>query len=112
MKKIINLTQHPINLSRDLLERGQRVREIPPSGTIARVAQTETEVGQWDYFPLVAGRYGETVGLPEANSDTLLIVSALVRTANPTRFDLVSPARLLRDESGRIIGCGALEVNR
>lgn len=88
------------------------MREIPASGSVARVYQVDTEVDSWDYFPLVTTAPGPTLGLPESDNDTLIIVSAMVRVANPKRKDLVSPARLIRDDAGRIIGCGALEINK
>lgn len=54
---------------------------------------------------------GAVDGLPEPQPDTLLIVSALVRLAVPHRTDVVSSGSLVRDESGRPVGCLGLSVN-
>ena len=99
---IKNLTPHAISLP---------TGEIAPSGIVARVARTEREVGQHEGILLVAGTYGKVTDLPEQEEGVLLIVSALVRLALPERKDLASPARLVRDETGAITGCNALEVN-
>ena len=57
------------------------------------------------------GSYGKVSNLPEPKDGVLYIVSAAVRTALPERNDLASPAHLVRDEEGRIIGCLAFEIN-
>jgi hypothetical protein len=41
----------------------------------------------------------------------LYIVPGYVRTALPNRTDLASPTKLIRDGAGKIVGCGALEIN-
>jgi hypothetical protein len=61
--------------------------------------------------PLLRGTYGDVTGLPEPAPDTIYIVSAMVRMALPDRKDLASPAGLVRDASGNITGCEALEIN-
>ena len=81
-----------------------------PSGTVARVSQSYYKCGSANGIPLYTGSYGETENLP-AETDALIIVSAMVRLANPNRRDLASPAKFLRDASGNITGCEGLEVN-
>lgn len=57
----------------------------------------------------VAGSPREIVGLPEAEEDVVLIVAkAVADAAPPSRGDLMSPGRLLRDEEGTVIGCDGL----
>jgi len=100
--KIMNLTPHEITV-------GSRV--IPASGQVARVKVSLAPAGKFDEVPLVRGSYGQIVDLPDQQDDILLIVSALVRTACPDRHDLASPADLVRDQNGKIIGANAMEVN-
>jgi hypothetical protein len=99
---IINCTPHAINLPG---------REIKPSGQVARVSVDLVDAGQFDSVPLVHGEYGQVTDLPAPSEGVLYIVSNLVRAACPDRLDLASPARLVRDNHGRIIGCEALEVS-
>lgn len=102
MKSIINLTPHAVTIGG---------RTIQPSGTVARVSQKNSPAGDFDGVPLVVGNYGDTVGLPESQDGVFYIVSALLRVANPNRKDLGSPADLVRNAEGQIVGCLVLEVN-
>ena len=63
--------------------------------------------------PVVTTRPGPVTGLPafEADEDAGYIVSSLVRLALPDRIDLFSPADLVRDAAGAVIGCRSLEGN-
>jgi len=111
--ELVNLTPHAINLH---LPAG-RVLTIPSSGEVARVATEATEAGEiWagrcNPVPIITQTFGEVCGLPDPEEGKFFIVSALVRAACPGRYDLGSPADLVRDDAGRIIGCKALEVNR
>ena len=111
--ELINLTPHEVNLH---LPAG-RALTIPSSGEVARVATTPAEAGElWagrcNPVPLITQTFGEVVNLPDPKDGDFFIVSALVRAACPNRYDLGSPAELVRDDAGRIIGCRALEVNR
>ena len=102
MQRFINLTPHEVNIG-DL--------DIPSSGSVARVAVEHHDAGHHAGVPLLVGTYGEVSNLPEPNEGVLYIVSAAVRTALPGRRDLASPAHLVRDDEGRIVGCLALEIN-
>ena len=113
--ELVNLTPHAVTIT----TAGGRTLEIPASGTVARVATQEVDeeameilVGRMNPVLLITQTFGEVVGLPAPEDGKFFIVSALVRAACPGRYDLGSPARLVRDEQGRIVGCGALEVNR
>ena len=99
---IINTTPHPINLPD---------RTISPSGDLVRVAVQLEDCGSFDGIPLVKGSYGTVTGLPPQKEGVLYIVSALVRAALPDRSDLASPARMVRDDKGMIVGCEALEIS-
>jgi len=81
-----------------------------PSEGNVRVATSEERVPSGSLPCPVFVRQGTTVhGLPEPESDTILVVSAMVRSACPERLDLVSPGSgresLIRDASGAVIGC-------
>jgi len=116
---MINLTPHPIVVAGVT---------IPPSGQVARVEVDYVTLGAGicslcgrevtghdgcnvPIIPLVRGEYGQPTDLPEHVEGTLYIVSAMVRVACPDRNDLASPAQMVRDDQGRIIGCEALEVS-
>ena len=99
---IINLTPHEIKIN-ELV--------FVPSGIVARVSQKITPVKMFDGIPLVVTKFGETIDLPEYEDDTLLIVSAMVRIANPDRNDLASPGDLVRNENGQVVGCNNLIIN-
>lgn len=100
---IVNCTPHPVTVAGIT---------IPPSGILPRAAETTTQIGTVDLegvtVPIVTKQYGQVRDLPAPAPDTLLIVSALVAKACPDRSDLVVPADLVRDESGRPVGCQAL----
>lgn len=106
----INLTPHSITLCGLV---------IPPSGTIARVAVTRVPYGVCTPYnnrdiqvPLFIAEYGEVSGLPAQAERTIYIVSALVRQAVPERYDVGSPADLVRDEKGNVVGANSLDVNK
>ena len=120
---VVNLTPHSVNVvSKD----GDIATSFAPSGTIARVSVAETAAGvitvpvpaetageTWSYdIPLITSTYGDVTGLPEPIFGTVYIVSAMVRLAVPTRRDVVSPAGLVRDGAGMVIGCRQFERNR
>ena len=111
--ELVNLTPHEVNVH---LPAG-RVLTIPASGQVARVATTATDAGEiWvgrnNSVPMITQEFGEVVNLPAPKDGNFFIVSALVRAACPNRYDLGSPADLVRNDAGQIIGCKALEVNR
>ena len=117
MPRIINLTPHSVTLA----------GVTYASAGVARVATTE-EVVSTIYLacpvhaddaccgctglelPIVRQQLGLVQGLPEREDDTIIIVSRMVCAAMPGRPDLMCPARLTRDEQGRVVGCGALET--
>ena len=101
-ERFVNLTPHEVNIG---------ALDVPASGTVARVVVEHREIGKHAGVPLLVGDYGAVFSLPEPQIGVLYIVSAAVRSALPHRQDLASPAHLVRDEDGRIIGCLALEIN-
>jgi hypothetical protein len=86
---------------------------VPPSGKIARVSAVPQIQDEICGVRFIRQEYGDTTDLPPCvhGAGKMYIVSAMVRAANPGRYDIASPADMIRDEQGRIIGCRALEVN-
>jgi hypothetical protein len=103
---IINLTPHAINI----LGTVNGDITIPPSGRVARVSAETEHAGVIGGLPIVRTTYGQATDLPAAESGTWYIVSSIVRAAYPARGDLLTPAELVRDDDGRVIGCRALSV--
>lgn len=105
MSSIINCTPHAISFVDDA---GKVIRVVEPSGILPRVSSTITVVGDIDGIPDEITSYGEVVGLPEKQDDTILVVSAMVAARVPDRDDIRIPGRQVRDDKGRIIGCKSL----
>ena len=104
--KIINLTPHEIILC------GTR---IPASGNIARVTTTRHQTGTIEVdgksVPTYSTAFGAVVGLYPEQENIGYIVSAMIRSAAPDRRDIYSPADLVRDAAGIVIGCNSLDSN-
>lgn len=98
--KLRNFTPHPVNFNNSLL----------PSEGVARVSVKEEQC--WDNPLFLREEFGKVEGLPPYEEGTVLIVSSLAKLAAKAegRTDCVSPARLTRDEQGRITGCSAFSV--
>ena len=113
MTRLVNLTPHEV-----VIHHYHYTTRVAPSGIVARVAQKTCAIQTaWDAvshtqcIPIVRSEYGAVEGLPAPVEDTIYIVSGMVRAALPTRTDIASPANLVRDVEGKIIGCKALEIN-
>ena len=102
--KLINLTPHEVKIT--------GYGTIPPSGTTARAHTNLSQIGEIDGIPLMVSRVVGMSNVPEEENGVLYIVPSFIRELLPERRDLASPAKLLRDDGGKIIGCGALEVNK
>ena len=101
--KLINLTPHTIIIPGS--------GEIEPSGYIARVNTQLSQIGKVNGIPIMVSRNLGTSNIPEPVDGVLYIVASMVRQNCPDRKDLASPSKLLRNEHGGVVGCGALEVN-
>lgn len=104
---IINLTPHKIVV---VGEDGTVLAEIAPSGSVARVATSRTEIGSIDggdgvTIPIYSTAFGAVEGLPAPEAGTIFVVSALVAGAAKGREDVVSPGELVRGADGQPIGC-------
>lgn len=104
---IRNLTPHPVTLVVD----GQTIT-LPPDGAPPRVSTAETPAGtatvNGTQVPIVQVSTGDLEGLPAQQPGVYLLVSRMVAEAAPHRRDLVIPHGLVRDDTGRVVGCSAL----
>ena len=124
---LINATPHSITLvSRRGVEQDPKkqfltdktveiLREIPPSGFLARVSMVNLPAGEIDGIPIESVTYGEIEGLPEPQKGVYYVVSGLVAAAAAKigRVDCLAPGALVRDKSnpGTILGCLFLQVS-
>lgn len=95
--KFVNLTAHAIRIHKG----GKQVAEFLPSGTVARVSQTPSElVNELGGVPIgVAGEFGEVEGVPSPQDGVGYIVSGLLgaRFEGSGRWDIYVPATGPRD---------------
>ncbi len=101
--KIVNCMPHDLRI---ITEKGTII--IPKSETAVRVSTVERQWGEINEIPIMITKKGATSGLPKEDPNTLLVVSQIVKDANPTRPDLLYPHLLVRDLDGVIVGCKAL----
>ena len=106
MGNIINMTPHPVNILDDA---NNQIMVIPASGSLIRLKASTVDVG-WrvDDIKVTTTKFGEPEGLPDYKFGTFYIVSQLVKSALPSREDLLVPAEVQRDTNGNIIGCLSL----
>jgi len=102
---IINITPHTLNI-----HSANGVVTVEPSGTIARVATTSEEVGSVDGVPIYRTSFGDIEDLPQPKEGIVFVASLIVasRAAALGRKDVVSPGTLIRDDSGKPLGCRGL----
>lgn len=103
---IISLVPHALHIS---LADGS-IREIAPSGVVARVSTKEEIVGVVEGAEVTRIVFGEVEGLPPREEGKMFIVSRLVASAVPDRDDLLIPGPLVRDEKGVVIGARGFSV--
>ena len=124
---LINATPHSITLvSRRGVEQDSKkqflaeaktveiLREIPPSGILARVSMVNSPAGKIDGIAIESVIYGEIEGLPEPQEGVYYIVSGLVAAAAAKigRVDCLAPGALVRDKNNPslILGCLFLQT--
>ena len=124
--KIINLTPHEITVfaASDVKPSGQKGYVLArrdaepiyrfPSRGVSRASACETPLKDVMGIPVFSMTYGDPEGVPEWQEGVMLIVSALTaqacKHAGRRTDDLLTTARVVRDEDGRIIGCCAFAM--
>jgi hypothetical protein len=116
--RLVNLTPHTLNIhAQGINEIEPCVINLAPSGTVARVSVMR----EWAPPILLAGdmevpvsttRMGEVVDLPAPRRGVALIVSGMVLDSLVGRPDVYAPGELVRDTSGRPIGCKGLRCTK
>jgi hypothetical protein len=105
--KVLNFTPHPITVVNG---ENEVVRTIQSSGLVRLKASTVSADFAVDGIPVTKTQFGEPEGLPEFEDGVFYIVSQLVKSALPSRKDLLVPAEVVRDASGNILGCRSLGI--
>lgn len=123
--KLVNLTPHQIALFKTTdctevqqgsykvltLKEGAQPLAVYPSEGVARASAVKAVVDHLEIngqvVPVIGTTYGEPEGLPEPQTDTYFIVSALTAQAAKDRHDLLIVDSTVRDGDGRICGCTA-----
>ena len=114
--KIVNLTPHDIRLLDKATD--ETLEVIPLSGTIARVAEENNQVGMLNSVQIVAKKFTSIEGLPEFEDGTYYIVSlptAYAVKASGRRYDdllIVNETKRTRNADGSttIDGCYSLSI--
>lgn len=111
---IINLTPHTITVTGTT----PPVADAPadwrllPSGKIARATEVVSPAEPLAGIPTTRTRYTGVVDLPDPTPDTWYVVSSLAAQAayesGRSYADLLVPGEQVRDDAGRISGCGSL----
>ena len=103
--EIVNLTPHEITVY-DVA--GESILQVIPSSGMARAAQTREPLDSINGIPVSKTGYGAVEGLPDQRDGVVYIVSVLTAQAASDRTDLYITDELVRDDTGRILGCKAL----
>lgn len=104
--KIKNYTPHELCI----MQLGKTIVRVPSSG-VARVERDTFPRADVCGVPTQTVSLGDVTGLPEKEAGVFLVVSAMIREALLYRDDIGSPAGLVRDRAGLVIGCTSFDVN-
>jgi len=108
--QFINLTAHVVSipsLNGPIIPSGQ-VARVKMERTLVATLVAEDGVGTVRLYRSVPG---DVTGLPREAENTGLIVSTMVRLALPGRMDLYSPAELILDPAGVVVGARSIDGN-
>jgi hypothetical protein len=110
--RLINCTPHDVVF---VGSDGEIVATLPSSGIVPRVFQQEIVPVSGNEIdvdgvkvPFVILRWGDPQDLPPVVPGTCYVVSAITQNACSWRSDLVTVTDMVRDQTGRIIGCRKL----
>ena len=102
------MTPHPIHI---VDSEGSIIKTIPQSGSLIRLSASTVDAGfTVDDVKITKTVFGTPEGLPDYELGVFYVVSQLVKSALPTREDLLVPAEVVRDNNGNIVGCKSLGV--
>ena len=104
--KFVNATPHTLNI---VCVDGS-IREIAPSGIVPRIAQVREISHVLDGIEISRVQMGALENLPDEDGETVYVVSRMVLDAASDRGDLLAPGELVRDSSGKVIGCKGLSL--
>lgn len=114
-RKIVNLTSHSIRIYRpDTPDRIGDIgtgllQEIPPSGTVARLATID--LGTWEIFcgvPIEGVEFQHVNDLPPKVDGVRYVVSLALALGQLHRDDLLVPYAEVRNGDGTVVGCRVL----
>lgn len=106
--RLVNLTPHAL-----AIYSSAGVRDIPASGSLARVRSVSEEVTQIDGIPVIRPSFSPIVGLPDPAPGVAYLVSNVILTALRAkgihRSDVVAPATgpndgCIRNGAGHVQG--------
>ena len=103
--RLENRTPHVVTI---LYKDGETMPELAPVAPTPRCGVETEPAGDIDDIPIVREVLGAPANLPSPREGVTMIVSRLVAQAAPERSDLEFPTDMVRDESGRTIGCRSL----
>lgn len=101
---LVNLCPHAV----DFMVDGEKVT-VPPSGQIARCAQTTNRTGRvFAGLPVSRSEYGKVTGLPKPFKGIGYVVSMAVKSRVHDRTDVFQLSETIRNDSGQVAGAASL----
>ncbi|GHV47959.1 hypothetical protein FACS1894204_11870 [Synergistales bacterium] len=111
ISKILNATKHYVDILGEINGEERKIASYPPCGMTIRLPQ-EIEHTQTleNGVKVTHTHYGSPEGLPQEVPGVYHIVSALVKNACADRNDLLVPVNLVKDHTGKNMGCRSLGI--
>lgn len=105
--KLVNLTQHTINVFAE--DKTTQLFAVEPNGIVPRVGTVQEVVGDVNGVEIRKTSYTDVIDMPQPRTCVVYIVSQMVlaRLVEMGRTDAVSPdtgAGCVRNDKGQIIG--------
>ena len=107
MKNVINKTAHPVIV---LLDNGEK-NLYKSMGSLRLSTSTKIDGSLDDGTPITTTKFGQLTEIPLVIENTIYIVSSIVCNAHKTRDDFYIPDQIVRNETGKILGCRSLTQN-
>lgn len=104
---LINKTPHPIIF---MDEKNNVIKTLPRSLKPIRIESDAIKTNFClDSIPITKVNYSEDL-LPIREEGVWYIVSPLVKTLYKWRTDLLVPSEIIKDDTGKVIGCRSLGI--